>query len=162
MSSISLSHQREKFVLQIFSGLSQRKAYRVAYPSSEHWKDSVVDVKASQLMADDKVKLRLQELRDEEVKETKYTKQWIMERFEGVFDKSSQAVPVMVYDRELGEYVETGEYKFDSSGANKALTEIGKLQGHYIEKVQLSGELDLKAIALRRHEERQMEKKDDE
>ena len=30
-------------------GMSQRKAYRAAYPSSEHWKDTVVDSKASDL-----------------------------------------------------------------------------------------------------------------
>lgn len=47
------------------SGLSQRKAYRVAYPNSEKWKDATVDVKASNLEKEDKVQIRYQELKEE-------------------------------------------------------------------------------------------------
>lgn len=161
MSSAKLTQPRENFVLAIFSGLSQRKAYRKAYPRSIDWIDGVVDVKASELMKDGKVMVRLQGLRDEVAEKVMYTKEFLMDKFYGIYEKSSMAVPVLMFDKEMGEYVETGEYKFDSTGANKALTEIGKLNGHYIERVQLSGELDLKAIALRRHEERQAEKIDE-
>lgn len=47
------------------TGLSQRKAYRVAYPKSENWKDATVDVKASNLEKEDKIKIRYNELKEE-------------------------------------------------------------------------------------------------
>ena len=34
--------KNEKFAQGIFEGLSQRKAYRAAFPSSANWKDATV------------------------------------------------------------------------------------------------------------------------
>lgn len=47
------------------SGLSQRKAYRVAYPKSNKWKDATVDAKACNLEKEDKIQARYQELKEE-------------------------------------------------------------------------------------------------
>lgn len=46
--------------------------------------------------------------------------EWVLRAAKDVYDKCMQAEPVML----AGE--PTGEYKFDSSGANKALDTIGK------------------------------------
>lgn len=46
------------------AGLSQRKAYRKAYPNSENWKDSTVDAKACNLEKKDKIVARYQELKE--------------------------------------------------------------------------------------------------
>jgi hypothetical protein len=46
------------------SGLSQRKAYRKAYPRSEKWKDGTVDAKACNLEKEDKIRARYAELKD--------------------------------------------------------------------------------------------------
>lgn len=54
--------RHEKFAQGIASGLSQRKAYRAAFPNSVKWKDETVDVKASELRKNDKVLVRLEEL----------------------------------------------------------------------------------------------------
>jgi len=54
--------RHEKFAQGIASGLSQRKAYRAAFPNSQKWKDETVDVKASELKKNDKVLVRLEEL----------------------------------------------------------------------------------------------------
>ena len=43
----NLTAKQEKYVQGLISGLSQREAYRRAYPSSVGWKDNVVDSKAS-------------------------------------------------------------------------------------------------------------------
>lgn len=46
-------------------GLSQRKAYRKAFPKAEAWKDATVDNKASALERDnDEILARYQELKD--------------------------------------------------------------------------------------------------
>ena len=51
-------------------------------------------------------------------------KGWVIDRLKKVVERCMQAEPVMkMVD---GELKETGEYKFDSSGANKALELIGK------------------------------------
>lgn len=46
-------------------GLSQRKAYREAYPKSVNWKDSTVDSKASHLEKEGKILARYKELKAE-------------------------------------------------------------------------------------------------
>ena len=41
--------RHEKFVQGLIQGMSQRKAYREAFPAASKWKDTTVDVKASKL-----------------------------------------------------------------------------------------------------------------
>ena len=64
MAALSNPHW-EDYAQARAAGLSQRTAYRAAYPKSEKWKDSTVDVKASKLEKEDKVLVRYQELKDE-------------------------------------------------------------------------------------------------
>lgn len=47
------------------AGLSQRKAYRIAFPTSERWKDTTVDSRACQLEKMPEIKARYEELKDE-------------------------------------------------------------------------------------------------
>ena len=55
-----LTENQEAFLYYlVYEGLSQREAYRKAYPNCNA-KDSVVDVKASQLLRVDKVRIRYQ------------------------------------------------------------------------------------------------------
>jgi hypothetical protein len=62
----ALSNPRwEDYAQARAAGMSQRKAYRVAYPHSEKWTDATVDVKASNLEKEDKVKIRYQELKED-------------------------------------------------------------------------------------------------
>lgn len=57
-----LTSKQELFVQGIISGLSQRQAYRQAFSTSKKWKDSTVDVKASELLQNGKVLVRYREL----------------------------------------------------------------------------------------------------
>lgn len=52
----------DAFITAIIDGKSQREAYRIARPLSKKWKDESVDVRASDLFNQVKVKLRYQEL----------------------------------------------------------------------------------------------------
>lgn len=54
--------RHEKFAQGIASGLSQRKAYRAAFPNSAKWKDTTVDNRASELAKTSEVLGRLGEL----------------------------------------------------------------------------------------------------
>lgn len=57
-----LTPKQELFIQGIISGLSQRQAYRQAFSTSKKWKDSTVDVKASELLQNGKVLVRYREL----------------------------------------------------------------------------------------------------
>lgn len=57
-----LTPKQELFVQGIITGLSQRQAYRQAYPSAVKWRDKVVDNKASELLKNGEVLVRYREL----------------------------------------------------------------------------------------------------
>lgn len=60
---------------------------------------------------------------------TRVTKSYVVAHLKRVAERSMQEVPVL--DSEGNE---TGEYKFDSSGANRSLELLGKTLGIFIEK----------------------------
>lgn len=66
--------RQEKYVLNLIKGLSQRKAYRAAFPASKKWKDSTVDSKASALLTG-KVLERYVELQKRQEEEALLTRQ---------------------------------------------------------------------------------------
>ena len=51
-----------------------------------------------------------------------------------IYERSVQAKPVEIWDKELKEYVATGEYQFDDKIAMKCLEAIAKLGGMLSEK----------------------------
>ena len=57
---MKLTQKQEKFVLNLFSGMSQREAYIQAY--NAHYEMTTVDANASRLASNDKVLARLTEL----------------------------------------------------------------------------------------------------
>lgn len=77
-----------------------------------------------QLLQRDDVEEYLQSLRAIESEKSGITRAWVMERFQHISDACIQAEPV--YDSDGNE---TGEYRFDSSGANKATEMLGKIIG---------------------------------
>jgi len=56
-----LTENQENYVLELIKGKSQREAYRIAYPNCKA-ADNIVDVKASNLLNLDKVRVRFEEL----------------------------------------------------------------------------------------------------
>ncbi len=63
MKTTKLTEKQDKYALALFSGDSQRTAYRKAFPSSLKWKDATVDNKASKLAKTGEVMARLDGLR---------------------------------------------------------------------------------------------------
>ncbi len=72
---------------------------------------------------------RLNELRKPLEEKTAVSQEWVRKRFKEISDRCMTAEPVMIYDGE--NWVESGEYKFDSSGANKATEMLGKHLGFF-------------------------------
>lgn len=59
-----LTPKKERFCLEILKGSNQSDAYRVAY-DAENMTNKTINEEASRVMADDKVKLRIAELRED-------------------------------------------------------------------------------------------------
>ena len=68
----NLTPKQEKFVQALVSGMSQREAYKEAY-NAANMKDEVIDVRASELLKKSKVKVRYEELVNENKEKALYT-----------------------------------------------------------------------------------------
>ena len=68
----NLTPKQEKFVQALISGMSQREAYKEAY-NAANMKDEVIDVRASELLKKSKVKVRYEELVNENKEKALYT-----------------------------------------------------------------------------------------
>ena len=84
---------------------------------------------ASQLLVVEEIEAYIEERRIEASKISLVDAAWVQTRFKDISDRCMTAVPVM--ENVDGEWVESGEYKFDSSGANKATENLGKIVGVY-------------------------------
>ncbi len=82
---------------------------------------------ASRLLTNVKVLQKINELKTEVAEKLKIDAAWIMSRFKEISDRCMVATPVMVRADEG--WVESGEYQFDSTGANKATEMLGKMIG---------------------------------
>lgn len=112
--------RHEKFVQGLSCGLSQRKAYREAFPNSAKWKDATVDTKACNLAKEDKILARLEELRKE---------------------ASSKAVMTATERKEwLSELVKSENE--ETRDKLKAIDILNRMDGEYIEKVHVNGEVN--------------------
>lgn len=75
MDTLKLTPKQEKYVQLVASGMSQRKAYRAAYPRSEKWRDKHVDTQASELLKTPKVHRRYEALRAQNEKLAEWTRE---------------------------------------------------------------------------------------
>ena len=102
------------------NGLSQRKAYRAAFPNSEKWKDTTVDKRASELYNTGAILGRLQELKEAATSNAVMTatqrKEWLTQ----LINDEAEATPNKL----------------------KAVDILNKMDGEYTEKVQVNGNVN--------------------
>nr|WP_077623830.1 terminase small subunit [Sediminibacillus massiliensis] len=92
---------------------------------------------AARLLTKANISARVKELKDKRAEKLELDAYWVLKRLKDISDRSMQAEPVETWDPALGEMVPTGEYQFDSNGANKATELIGKHIGMFDPKLQL-------------------------
>lgn len=84
--------RHETFAQELAKGVSQRKAYRVAFPNSKNWKDSTVDSRACDLAKNSKVLARVKELQDlatsKAVKTVTERKEWLSQIMDDISEKT--------------------------------------------------------------------------
>ena len=124
-----LTAKQEKYVQGLVAGLSQRKAYRVAYPSSNKWKDATVDNKASALLREGEILARYNELMDEHKAKALWTREDAVNTLKWLLAQSVESVKSEEFDKG---YVRQG-----TAGAIiNAIQELNKLEDIYPDKDQ--------------------------
>ena len=112
------------------AGYSEKAAYSQGYRLLKN-----VDVRA-----------RIDELQEDVAAALGITAAGVLLDLQKVKNRAMQAEPVMEWDYEEKTFVETGEYRFDSNGANRALELIGKHLGMFKDKVEGKVDVDLNIV----------------
>jgi len=112
--------RREKFAQCMACGMSQRKAYREAFESSREWKDTTVDSRASELYRVPEVRERVQEI----------TKQAASEAVMSILERKEWLTAVIINANE------------GTKNKLHAVDLLNKMDGAYVEKVEMSGEVN--------------------
>lgn len=98
---MALTAKQEAFCQAIANGMNQSDAYRAAYDAGR-MKPDVVNVKASQLMADGKVTVRVSELRDALASKALWTREKSVLGLSGIADDvGSKPVEIIAAIKEL-------------------------------------------------------------
>lgn len=84
---------------------------------------------AFQLLSAPEIKEAITERRKKLGQETGVDIDFVTRRAKLIADRCMQAEPVLIFDGE--QWVESGKYKFDSSGANKAVDTLARIVGAY-------------------------------
>lgn len=164
-----LTKQQEIFVNEMVKGKTQRQAYIKAYPSKKNWKESSLDVEASKLFKQSKVRQRYDELlntmRKEEQEKTKWTREESIETLRYVIDKNKEDLnriqdaaeeELQLLARQIEENPEMAPVlvqamlkqrksrrisSIHNGGIVSAVAELNKMQGFNEETINLNGKV---------------------
>jgi uncharacterized protein affecting Mg2+/Co2+ transport len=107
--SKGLTIKQEKFVQNLFAGMSQREAYRQSF-NCEKMADKTIDEAASRLAGDSKVIARLAELTDELKQKNMVTVQRVVDELAHIaFDDISKYLSYKTVKTVVGTDTETGD-----------------------------------------------------
>ena len=117
-----LTSKQEKYVQGLVAGLSQRQAYREAYPNSIDWKDRTVDSRASELLKKSNVLGRYNGLMEEHKNKALWTREEAINELKWLYKQAIKSIE----DQDEG-YVRQGT----SSALLGAIQELNKLEDLY-------------------------------
>lgn len=123
--------KQEKYVQNLIAGMSQRKAYRDAYPNSQKWRDEAVDQCASKLFA--KVSPRYQEIQEQQKDDALLTR-WEKRKILADIARSSEC---------------------DTPDRIRAIDTDNKMENEYINKIEVSKPIDESVKEMEEYFERQ-------
>ena len=116
-----LTDKQELYIQNLIKGLSQRQAYREAYPKSKNWKDKTVDNRASKLFNTYEVFTRYQELQKEKAEDQRQKNLWS-------YAQSVKGLMWIIQQSQL-DIREKGFRQANSTAFINALKELNDLQG---------------------------------
>lgn len=100
---------------------------------------------ASRLLTKDYILSHVHAIQIEECEKLAINEQSVLMALMEIFERCMQVKPVMVWDREKHEYVESGEYTFNARGALDAQNKIGEYLGMFKQNVNanVNGSMDI-------------------
>lgn len=81
---MSITQAQETFLQNLMQGMSQRQAYKSAFPKSRKWKDESVDAQACATLKSHKVAIRYAELQREASQASGITRDFILSRLKDI------------------------------------------------------------------------------
>jgi len=118
-----LTPKQKKFCLEYMKDLNATKAAERAGYSKK-----TARFTACKMITKHNIQEYLGKLSQAQEERTQITADSVLERLNEIADRCLQKIPIIVDGKK------TGEYKFDSAGANRALELIGKHKGMFIER----------------------------
>lgn len=129
---MALTDRQEAFVREYLVDLNATQAaIRAGYS-----KNTAKSIGHENLTKPD-IRARIEELQGKRAEKLELDAEWVLRKLQTVAERSLQEEPVMKWDYDEKKLVETGEFQFDSQGANRALELIGKHLGMFTEKVKM-------------------------
>lgn len=129
-----LTPKQEMFVREYLIDLNATAAcVRAGY--SSHTADRI----GPELLGKTCVKAAIQVALEKRAEKVELNAEWVLKRLRDISNRCVQAEPVLIWDAGAKDWVKSGEYKFDSAGANKATELIGKHLGLFVDRREVSG-----------------------
>lgn len=124
MSALSGKHERfcQEYVID-YNGT--QAAIRAGYAQAS------AKQQAYKLLQREDIKARIRDLQSEQVERLNITSDYVVLQLLETYKCCREPTPVLEWDYDAGEMVETGKYQFDSKGALKSLEMIGKHLGMF-------------------------------
>lgn len=144
----NLTVNQQKFAdYYLANGCNATKAYMDTYLSAS---EATAKVNGCRMLKNMHVHDYILKRQAEIQEKTQVTQEYCVMNLKEVVERCLQHKAVMEFNRETGKYEPTGEYTFDSIGANKALELLGKTLGIYIDKTDntLNANTDLLSSIL--------------
>lgn len=131
---MALTDKHSRFIDEYMVDMNGAAAYlRAGYNCNE----ATARANASRLLANANISAEIAKRQQKLQQDTGISVQWVLNNLKWVAERCMAPEPLV--DKE-GNIV---EWRFDSSGANKALESIGKHLGMYTDKIEHSGKVTL-------------------
>jgi phage terminase small subunit len=138
-----LNTKQIRFCDEYLIDLNGTLAYQRAYGAST----AVSSTNGSRLLRNAHVASHIASLMKVRASQYQVDQGWVIESLIGVYRKASESVPVTDFRGN-----ETGQYKFDSQGANRSLELIGKHLGMFADRLKVEGQLEQVIVNIIRDE----------
>lgn len=128
-AAATLTPKQQRFVVEYLIDLNATQAaIRAGYKADN------ADVTGPRMLGNVGVAAAIEAIRKVRTEASELNEQWVMDRLRENVERSMVAVPVMEFDHDSKQMVETGEYTYQGNVANKALELIGKHRGMFVER----------------------------
>lgn len=130
---MALSEKHELFAREFLVDLNATQAaIRAGYS------EKTAKQQGSRLLTKADIRAYIDEKQQTRAENLELSAEWVLEKLSAVAYRAMRSEPVLKWDPEQRAMVESGEYEFDSTGANRALELIGKHLGMFKEKIEIT------------------------